>query len=76
MIAKTWPAGLVRPSRRRWAALIARGLSNRQIAPQLVIADGTVNIHVSSILGRLACSSRTQEAALILTSPGGESRAS
>jgi DNA-binding NarL/FixJ family response regulator len=34
---------------REVAALIARGLSNRRIAQQLVIADGTVNIHVSTI---------------------------
>jgi DNA-binding NarL/FixJ family response regulator len=60
---------------REVAALIARGLSNRQIAQQLVIADGTVNIHVSSILSKLGCSSRTQVAALILSHRTGDSRA-
>ena len=61
---------------REVAALIARGLSNRQIAQQLVIADGTVNIHVSNILSKLGCSSRTQVAALLLSDRTGEIRAS
>jgi non-specific serine/threonine protein kinase len=42
------------------ATLIAQGLSNRQIADQLVISVHTVERHVSNILGKLAFSSRAQ----------------
>jgi DNA-binding NarL/FixJ family response regulator len=42
------------------AALIARGLSNKQIARQLVITDRTVASHVEHILDKLGFASRTQ----------------
>ena len=45
------------------AALLARGLSNRQIAAELVISLHTAQRHVENILGKLALSSRTQVAA-------------
>jgi NarL family two-component system response regulator LiaR len=44
--------------------LIADGLSNRIIAERLVITEGTVKTHVSSILTKLDVSDRTQAAAL------------
>jgi NarL family two-component system response regulator LiaR len=40
--------------------LVARGHSNRQIADQLVVAEGTVRTHVSNILSKLHLASRTQ----------------
>jgi NarL family two-component system response regulator LiaR len=40
--------------------LVARGLSNEEIAEQLVITEGTVRTHVSNILGKLHLASRTQ----------------
>ena len=40
--------------------LVARGLSNREIADQLVIVEGTVRAHVSNILSKLHLVSRTQ----------------
>lgn len=40
--------------------LIANGASNREIAVALVIAEGTVKNHVTSILGKLAVSDRMQ----------------
>ncbi|MGD8752142.1 MAG: response regulator transcription factor [Anaerolineales bacterium] len=40
--------------------LVARGLSNEQIAAQLIISEGTVRTHVSNILGKLHLASRTQ----------------
>jgi NarL family two-component system response regulator LiaR len=42
--------------------LVARGLSNQDIAEALVISDGTVRIHVSNILGKLHLANRTQAA--------------
>jgi non-specific serine/threonine protein kinase len=45
------------------AALVARGLSNRQIAARLVIAEGTATNHVKHILTKLALDSRVQIAA-------------
>ena len=43
-------------------ALIATGASNREIADQLYIAEGTVKNHVTSILGKLGVRDRTQAA--------------
>lgn len=42
--------------------LIARGATNREVALQLVISEGTVKNHISNILGRLGLRDRTQAA--------------
>jgi DNA-binding NarL/FixJ family response regulator len=42
--------------------LIAQGATNREIAEALVISEGTVKNHISSILGRLNVRDRTQAA--------------
>ena len=42
--------------------LIARGATNREIAEQLVISEGTVKNHISNILSRLGPRDRTQAA--------------
>ena len=44
--------------------LIATGLTNRQIAERLFIAQRTVDTHVGHILAKLGCSNRAQVAAL------------
>ena len=42
--------------------LVAQGMSNRDIAGELVVAEFTVRSHVSSILSKLHLASRTQAA--------------
>lgn len=42
--------------------LIARGATNREIASHLIISEGTVKNHISSILGSLGLRDRTQAA--------------
>ncbi len=42
--------------------LLARGASNKEIAAQLDIAEGTVKNHVTSILGKLGVDDRTRAA--------------
>jgi DNA-binding NarL/FixJ family response regulator len=48
---------------REVAALLARGLTNRAIADQLVVGERTVETYVSSILNKLGYTSRAQVAA-------------
>ena len=42
--------------------LVAEGQTNRQIAARLIVAVGTVKIHVEHILAKLGVSDRTQAA--------------
>jgi predicted ATPase/DNA-binding CsgD family transcriptional regulator len=58
------------PREREIAGLIARGLSNRGIARELVISQATVARHVANILGKLGFSSRAQVAAWIARQAG------
>ncbi|MBO2447361.1 AAA family ATPase [Actinomadura barringtoniae] len=50
---------------REIAALVAEGLSNREIAQRLVIAKRTVDSHLEHILAKLEMASRTQIAAWV-----------
>ncbi|HKZ85306.1 MAG TPA: response regulator transcription factor [Anaerolineae bacterium] len=43
-------------------ALVARGMSNQEIADALVISERTVRTHISNILGKLHLANRTQAA--------------
>jgi DNA-binding NarL/FixJ family response regulator len=48
-------------------ALIAKGLSNREISKQLFISEGTIANYISSILGKTGLEHRTQVAIYYLT---------
>ncbi|WBB60488.1 LuxR C-terminal-related transcriptional regulator [Streptomyces sp. WMMC500] len=48
------------PRQRQVAALVARGLTNREIAGQLVISKRTVDAHVEHILAKFGFTSRSQ----------------
>jgi ATP/maltotriose-dependent transcriptional regulator MalT len=43
-------------------ALVADGLSNREIAHELAISEHTVKFHLASIFGKLGVSTRTEAA--------------
>ena len=51
------------------AAFVAEGLTNREIAAQLTIAEGTVGVHVVHILNKLGFHSRAQIAAWTVKQP-------
>jgi DNA-binding NarL/FixJ family response regulator len=44
--------------------LVARGLTDRQIAEALFVSRNTVGVHVSRILGKLEVSTRTEAASV------------
>jgi non-specific serine/threonine protein kinase len=48
---------------REVVVLVARGLTNRAIAADLVISEATAAVHVKHVLQKLACGSRAQVAA-------------
>jgi DNA-binding NarL/FixJ family response regulator len=60
------PAGLTRREV-EVLQLVARGLSNRDIAERLVIAPKTVSNHVEHIYGKIGCSSRAAAGLFAMT---------
>ena len=55
--------GALSPRETQVAALVARGLTNREIAAALLVTEHTAMRHVEHILGKLGLRSRTQVAA-------------
>lgn len=53
------------PQQFRVLLCLADGLLNKQIAAELGLAENTVKVHVTAILKKLACYSRTQVAVLV-----------
>jgi len=60
------------PQQFRVLMCIADGLLNKQIAHALGLAENTVKVHVSAILKKLGCYSRTQAAVLVKALDGEE----
>jgi len=56
-------ADLLTAREREVAALIAQGLTNRQVAAKLVVTERTAETHVQNILNKLGFTSRSQVAA-------------
>jgi NarL family two-component system response regulator LiaR len=60
------PGGDLTDREREVLALMVKGLSNAQIAEQLVLSRSTVNYHVSNVLGKLDAASRTAAVSIAL----------
>ena len=60
----TSPIAALTDRERELLSLLARGMSNREIAAELFIAPKTASVHVSNILGKLGAASRTEAAAI------------
>jgi DNA-binding NarL/FixJ family response regulator len=58
-------ADLLTSRQREVAALVAKGLSNKQVAQHLNLGEGTVKIHLHHILTKLAVKNRTVLAVMI-----------
>ncbi|MDN5791117.1 MAG: response regulator transcription factor [Micrococcales bacterium] len=61
---------LLTPQERRVLDLIAAGRTNRQIGAALALAEKTVKNYVTSVLGKLGMTSRTQAAVYAATRSG------
>jgi two-component system, NarL family, response regulator LiaR len=59
-VSPTDPTGEITDRELEVIQLVARGMSNKEIASSLVISEKTVKSHISSILSKLNLSDRTQ----------------
>ena len=62
------------PKEEQILALVGRGLSNREMAEELDLAEKTVKNYVSIVLGKLGVDSRTQTAGLAARRAAGDGR--
>jgi predicted ATPase/DNA-binding CsgD family transcriptional regulator len=63
------PDGALTRREREIAALVAGGLSNREVAERLVISKRTVDAHMEHIFGKLGVSSRVQLVTWLISGP-------
>jgi NarL family two-component system response regulator LiaR len=64
--APSIPGQALTEREREVLALMAKGLSNANIADRLVLSRSTVNFHVSNVLGKLEVTSRTAAVSVAL----------
>jgi len=63
---RAWrPVDLLTPQQLRVLQLVADGLPNKKIGHTLGLSENTVRCHVTAILSKLECQSRTQAALLV-----------
>jgi two-component system NarL family response regulator len=65
-LATRFSAPDLTPREREVLALVARGKSNAEVGAALAITEGTVKVHVNSILGKLGASDRTDAVVIAL----------
>jgi DNA-binding NarL/FixJ family response regulator len=65
------PLAQLTPQEMRVLELIGEGMTNRQIAEQLSLAEKTVKNYVSAVLAKLGLARRVQAAVLISEARGG-----
>jgi DNA-binding NarL/FixJ family response regulator len=65
------PEGLLTERETEIVTLIAKGLSNRDIAARLFMSEGTIKNYISAILGKTGLEHRTQLAIYFLTGDKG-----
>jgi non-specific serine/threonine protein kinase len=58
------PCGLLSPREQQVLALVAEGLTDKEIAERLVISSGTVMFHLKSLRRKLGARSRTEAVAI------------
>lgn len=69
------PVGLLTGREREVLGLVARGLTNKEIARDLGVSPATIKAHVERIIAKLGVSDRTQAAVLAArSSPAGSGR--
>jgi DNA-binding CsgD family transcriptional regulator len=71
-LAPAGPATALTQREHEVVALLAAGLSNRDIAAKLLISPATAARHVANILAKLGFSSRSQVAAWATAQPAGQ----
>jgi len=59
------PLSQLTPQQLRVLMCIAGGMLNKQVAHELGLAENTVKVHVTGLLRKLGCNSRTQAALLV-----------
>jgi len=65
-LAERMPRSDLTPRELEVLKLIVKGKSNKEIASELFVTEGTVKVHVNNLLGKLGVSDRTQAATVAI----------